>query len=109
MSARTVEEVEADDEQLGVGTAMDSGEGIAAMETIRRGIQVSPELKEGLGGTLLLALLASIGQVVVPVVVQQTLDRGLNGPDGPDVVVHRPDGRRRRGRDRADQRRGVTS
>ncbi len=26
-----------------------------------------------------------MGQVVVPIAVQQTLDRGLNGPDGPDV------------------------
>jgi ATP-binding cassette subfamily B protein len=85
MSARTVEEVEAEEEQLGIGTAMDSGDDIAAMETIRRGVQVSPELKEGIGGTLILALVASIGQVVVPIVVQQTLDRGLNGPDGPDV------------------------
>ena len=85
MSARTVEEVETEDEQLGHGTAMDSGDDIAAMETIRRGIQVSPELKEGLAGTLVLALLASVGQVVVPIVVQQTLDRGLNGPGGPDV------------------------
>jgi len=85
VSARTVEEVETEDEQLGHGTAMDSGDDIAAMETIRRGIQVSPELKEGLAGTLVLALLASVGQVVVPIVVQQTLDRGLNGPGGPDV------------------------
>jgi ATP-binding cassette subfamily B protein len=85
MSARTVEEVEAEEEQLGLGTAMDSGDDIAAMETIRRGVEVSPELKEGIGGTLLLALVASVGQVVVPIVVQQTLDRGLNGPGGPDV------------------------
>jgi len=85
MSARTVEEIEAEEEQLGIGTAMDSGDDIAAMETIRRGVEVSPELKEGIGGTLLLALVASVGQVVVPIVVQQTLDRGLNGPDGPDV------------------------
>ena len=87
MSARTVEELEHEHEdgELGVGTAMDSGEDIPALETIRRGLEVSPELKEGLGGTLALAVVASLGQVVVPVVVQQTLDRGLNGPDGPDV------------------------
>ncbi len=103
MSARTVEEVEADEEQLGVGTAMDSGEDIAAMETIRRGIEVSPELKEGLGGTLLLALVASLGQVVVPIVVQQTLDRGLNGPDGPDVSFTTLMGRGRRRRHRGHQ------
>ena len=64
---------------------MDTGEDIPALETIRRGVQVSPELKEGLGGTLVLAVVASIGQVVVPVVVQQTLDRGLNGANGPDT------------------------
>ena len=44
-----------------------------------------PELKEGIRGTLVLAVLASLGQVVVPIAVQQTLDRGLNGPGGPDV------------------------
>ena len=89
MSARTVEEIEHEHEDsaeaLGVGTAMDSGEDIPALETIRRGLKVSPELKDGLGGTLALAVVASLGQVVVPVVVQQTLDRGLNGPTGPDV------------------------
>ncbi len=67
------------------GTVMDSGEDIAALDTIRRGIAVSPELTEGFRGTLALAVVASLGQVIVPVVVQQTLDRGLNGPDGPDV------------------------
>jgi ATP-binding cassette, subfamily B, bacterial len=66
------------------GTVMDSGEDIAAFETIRRGIAVSPELKEGLRGTLALAVVASLGQVIVPIVVQQTLDHGL-GKDGPDV------------------------
>ncbi|WP_332871076.1 ABC transporter ATP-binding protein [Nocardioides allogilvus] len=64
-------------------TAMDSGADIGAMDTIRRGVAISPELREGLGVTLLLAVVASCGQVVVPIAVQQTLDKGLNGPDGP--------------------------
>ncbi|MBB6626312.1 ABC transporter ATP-binding protein [Nocardioides sp. KIGAM211] len=64
---------------------MDTGEDIKAFETIRRGVAYSPELKEGIVGTLLLAIVASLGQVVVPIAVQQTLDRGLNGPGGPDV------------------------
>ncbi len=68
-----------------MSTAMETGEEMPAMQTIRRGIHYSPELKEGIGGTLLLALLASLGQVVVPVAVQQTLDRGLSSPGGPDV------------------------
>jgi ATP-binding cassette subfamily B protein len=67
------------------GTVLDSGEGIGAIATLRRGVQFSPELKEGIGRTLVLAVIASIGQIVVPVAVQQTLDRGLNGPGGPDV------------------------
>jgi ATP-binding cassette subfamily B protein len=67
------------------GTRMDTGEEIAALETIRRGVRFSPELKEGIGWTLVLAVLASVGQVIVPIAVQQTLDRGLNGPGGPDV------------------------
>ena len=64
---------------------MDSGDDIAALDTIRRGIAVSPELTEGLRGTLALAVVASLGQVIVPIVVQQTLDHGLNGEGGPDV------------------------
>jgi ATP-binding cassette subfamily B protein len=67
------------------GTAMDSGDEMGAIETIRRGVHFSPELKEGVGWTLVLAALASVGQIIVPVAVQQTLDKGLNGPDGPDV------------------------
>jgi ATP-binding cassette subfamily B protein len=66
-------------------TVMDSGEEIGAIATLRRGVHFSPELKEGIGWTLVLAVIASVGQVVVPVAVQQTLDRGLNGPNGPDV------------------------
>ncbi len=55
------------------------------METIRRGVGYSPELKEGLGFTLVLAVVASLGQVVVPIAVQQTLDHGLRDEGGPDV------------------------
>jgi len=67
------------------GTVLDTGAGIGAMHTIRRGIHYSPELTEGIGRTLLLAVVASVGQVVVPVAVQQTIDRGLNADGGPDV------------------------
>ena len=88
---------------------MDSGEDIAALDTIRRGIAVSPELTEGLRGTLALAVVASLGQVIVPIVVQQTLDHGLNGPGGPDVSFTVLMGRARRGGDRGDQPRRPTS
>ncbi len=67
------------------GTAMDSGEEISAWETIRLGAEISPELKEGFGGTVGLALLGTAGRVVVPIAVQQTLDKGINGPHGIDL------------------------
>ncbi len=66
-------------------TTLATGEEMKAMQTIRRGVHYSPELKEGIVGTLLLAVLASAGQVVVPIAVQQTLDRGLGRDSGPDV------------------------
>lgn len=68
-----------------MSSTVDSGESIKAMATIRRGMEISPELRQGLVGTLLLAVLSTAGQLVVPIVVQQTLDRGLDGPNGPDT------------------------
>ncbi|HYO40178.1 MAG TPA: ABC transporter ATP-binding protein [Nocardioidaceae bacterium] len=67
------------------GTSMDSGETISPLRTIARGIELSPELKEGFGGTMVLAVLSTLGRIVVPVAVQQTLDKGVNAPGGPDL------------------------
>ena len=67
------------------GTVLDTGEEIGAWATIRRGVQLSPELREGVGGTLMFAVLATMGRVVVPIAVQQTLDRGLGAAGGPDL------------------------
>ena len=51
--------------------------------TLRRGLQVSPEITRGIGVTLALALASTGGRVLVPVTVQQTLDHGIRGPAGP--------------------------
>ena len=48
-----------------------------ALQTIRRGIELSPVLKRGLPVTLLLGLVATAGRIIVPVAIQQVLDRGL--------------------------------
>jgi ATP-binding cassette subfamily B protein len=50
----------------------------SALRTLRRGLRLSPEFRAGLAGTLLLALVATVGRIVVPVAVQQTMDRGLS-------------------------------
>jgi ATP-binding cassette subfamily B protein len=68
-----------------LGTSVASGDEISAMDTIRSGLRFSPELGEGFGWTMLLALIGTAGRVVVPISVQQTLDKGVNGPHGVDV------------------------
>ena len=52
-----------------------------AWRTLTRGLRLSPELRVGLGVTLLLALVATGGRVVVPVAVQQVVDRALLAGD----------------------------
>jgi ATP-binding cassette subfamily B protein len=54
-----------------------------AWAVLRRGLALSPEITGGLRLTLLIALVSTIGRVVVPIAVQQTIDRGIRGPDGP--------------------------
>lgn len=56
-----------------------------AISTLKRGIMLSPEFRAGLTGTLLLALVSTAGRVVVPIAVQQTIDKGIGDPGGPDI------------------------
>ena len=68
------------------GTAP-GGQPPGTWRTLLHGLRLSPELRDGLAGTLLLALLATAGRVIVPVAVQQTIDRGLRAVGGPDLGV----------------------
>ena len=65
-----------------IGTARRRGRS-GAWGVLRRGIQLSPEITNGLTVTLLVALVSTAGRVLVPIAVQQTIDRGIRGPDGP--------------------------
>jgi ATP-binding cassette subfamily B protein len=67
--------------QAGGAIRATAGEG--AWSVLQRGIALSPELTGGLAVTLLLALVSTIGRVLVPVAVQQTIDHGIRGPGGP--------------------------
>jgi len=55
-----------------------------ALKTLIRGARMLPELRRGLPLTLSLALLATSGRVVVPVAIQQVIDRGLSTQGGAD-------------------------
>ncbi len=59
----------------------------SALATIRRGLSMTPEFRKGLVGTLLLAVIATVGKIIVPVAVQQTIDTGLKSgvPDLPYI------------------------
>ena len=55
-----------------------------AFATLRRGLRMMPEFRRGLPVTFALALIATAGRVVVPIAVQQVIDRGLAAGD-PDL------------------------
>jgi ATP-binding cassette, subfamily B, bacterial len=64
-----------------------AGQPDGAVATLRRGLRLVPELRRGLGVTLMFGLLATAGRVVVPLAVQQTLDRGLLADGGPELGI----------------------
>jgi ATP-binding cassette subfamily B protein len=73
VSAPTVDLVEASDTPAG------------AVAVLRRALRTTPVLLRGVRTTIVLALVGAAGRVVVPVLVQQVLDRGVLAPDGVDV------------------------
>ncbi|HEY0127440.1 MAG TPA: ABC transporter ATP-binding protein [Blastococcus sp.] len=58
-----------------------------AFATLRRGLRMMPEFRRGLPITFALALVATAGRVVVPIAVQQVIDRGLATGGDPDLGV----------------------
>ncbi len=58
-----------------------------AFRTVRRGLALSPELRTGLAGTIVLAVFSMAGRVAVPIAIQQGIDRGVRVPGGPDLGV----------------------
>ncbi len=67
-----------------MSTRLEQTSSLGVWATLRHGVQVSPQLVQGLPVTLTLAVLAAAGRVLVPVAVQQTVDGGLLAPGGPD-------------------------
>ena len=70
-------------------TALEDRPTESATATLRRGMRMMPEFRRGLPATFALALVATAGRVVVPIAVQQTLDRGLGAAGGPDLPLVR--------------------
>ncbi|MEP7045795.1 MAG: ABC transporter ATP-binding protein [Ilumatobacteraceae bacterium] len=49
----------------------------SAIQMIGKGVDAAPALRRGIGATFGLAMVGSAGRVVVPILVQQAIDRGL--------------------------------
>lgn len=64
---------------------------LTGVAILRRGLSLSPAIKDGLGLTLVLAILSTIGGSVVPIVIKETVDSGLgegNGTELSDVAPY---------------------
>lgn len=59
---------------------------LGVLATLRRGVQVSPEMLDGLTVTLALAVVAATARVLVPIAVQQTVDTAVLAPGGVDTA-----------------------
>jgi putative ABC transport system ATP-binding protein len=70
-------------EHHGVAT----GHELTTGDTLRRGLELSPELRRGIGVTMALAVLSTVGRVLVPFVVQRITDNGILAAGGPDMAV----------------------
>lgn len=55
---------------------------IGGLSVFKRGLEVSPDLRNGLLVTVLLALTAAAGRLIIPILVQLVLDKGLLGDEG---------------------------
>ena len=54
----------------------------SAVRTIGRGLEEAPVLRQGLGVTWMLAAVGACGRVVVPVLLQQAIDKGIVRDEG---------------------------
>ena len=66
----------------------DEGQRFAAVRVIGRGVSVAPALKSGIGLTFFLALLGTGARIVIPILLQLSIDHGLteNGVDIPYIL-----------------------
>ena len=64
-----------------------TGKEMTTWMTLRRGLELSPEMRKGIWVTVALAVLSTLGRVLVPFVVQRITDDGLLVAGGPDLEV----------------------
>ncbi|MDH3294101.1 MAG: ABC transporter ATP-binding protein/permease [Acidimicrobiia bacterium] len=55
---------------------------LRAVALIRRGLQASPELRDGLRTTLAMGFTVALGRLVIPVLIERTIDHGIGPGSG---------------------------
>jgi ATP-binding cassette subfamily B protein len=60
---------------------------LGVLGTLREGLRLSPAMRRGIGVTLGLAVVATVGRLVVPFTVQQATDHGIVGDIDPALVA----------------------
>ncbi len=55
---------------------------LRAISVLRRGFAKSPELGRGVRLTVLFAVIGSVGRLIIPVLIQQVIDKGLLADEG---------------------------
>jgi putative ABC transport system ATP-binding protein len=68
-------------------TGIESGKDLTTWGTLKRGVELSPEIRRGIGVTIVLAVLATVGKLLVPFVIQRTTDEGILATGGPDAGI----------------------
>lgn len=58
-----------------------------AVNTISRGLKEAPILRQGLGVTWMFAAVGALGRVIVPILIQQSIDRGIIGVGQADLAA----------------------
>jgi ATP-binding cassette subfamily B protein len=59
-----------------------SGIAAGALDVLRRGVATSPELRVGLKATIVFAVVAALGKLAIPILIQVILDRGVLDASG---------------------------
>ncbi|WP_420110763.1 ABC transporter ATP-binding protein [Pseudactinotalea sp.] len=70
-----------------MSTRIEATSDLGVFGTLREGLRLSPAITRGIGITLALAVVATIGRLVVPFTVQQATDRGIVGGADPALVL----------------------
>jgi len=70
-----------------VKAAVDDGPVDGAWKLFKRGVEQSPELRTGLRATIVMGLAVAVGRIVIPVVIQRTIDQSITTDEFGDASV----------------------